>query len=211
MKARDSSWARAAATGLTRAGVSPNLISAAGVAFASLGGAALIVAARANIGRGWAALLFVTAALAFQARLVCNMLDGMVAIEGGRAGACGDLVNDLPDRASDILALGAAGLALPWSWGPWLGAFAALTAVMVAYTRVLATSIGARPNYGGPMAKQRRMTVLSVGVVAEAGEALVGRPGWALAGALAVVALGSLVTCAVRTASTAEELRGVSR
>ncbi len=38
-----------------------------------------------------------------QLRLICNLLDGMVAVEGGMKTACGDIYNDLPDRISDSL------------------------------------------------------------------------------------------------------------
>jgi phosphatidylglycerophosphate synthase len=43
-------------------------------------------------------------------RLLCNLFDGMVAIEGGRKEADGPFWNEAPDRASDILILAGAGL-----------------------------------------------------------------------------------------------------
>ena len=45
--------------------------------------------------RGW----LVLAALGIQLRLLCNMLDGMVAVEHGRATPVGALYNDVPDRS----------------------------------------------------------------------------------------------------------------
>jgi phosphatidylglycerophosphate synthase len=36
-------------------------------------------------------------------RLWCNMLDGMVALAADKASHRGELMNDLPDRASDVL------------------------------------------------------------------------------------------------------------
>lgn len=38
-----------------------------------------------------------------QSRLLCNLFDGMVAIEGGKKSANGDLYNDMPDRFADAL------------------------------------------------------------------------------------------------------------
>ncbi len=54
---------------------------------------------------------FVLGALCCQLRLICNLLDGLVAVEGGRGGADGAFWNEVPDRVSDILFLGAAGVA----------------------------------------------------------------------------------------------------
>jgi phosphatidylglycerophosphate synthase len=51
----------------------------------------------------WA--LFV-APLFCYARLWLNMLDGMVAIASGEASPRGEIVNDLPDRVSDVLIFG---------------------------------------------------------------------------------------------------------
>src|SRR5687767_9615518 len=36
-------------------------------------------------------------------RLWCNMLDGMVALASGKASARGEILNDLPDRVSDVV------------------------------------------------------------------------------------------------------------
>src|SRR5687767_919083 len=72
LKTRDHNWAIRAAQWLAGAGVSPNAISLASVAFAS-------AAAGALLAHGWLA-----AALFIQLRLLCNLLDGMVAVEGGR-------------------------------------------------------------------------------------------------------------------------------
>jgi phosphatidylglycerophosphate synthase len=73
-------------------------------------------------------------AAAVQLRLLCNLLDGLVAIEGGRGSATGELFNELPDRVSDVLALVAAGYAVTWvAWAPELGWAAALAAVLTAY------------------------------------------------------------------------------
>jgi hypothetical protein len=64
------------------------------------------------------------------------------------------IFNDIPDRISDALLLVSAGYAISIiSWGAALGWCAALLAVMTAYVRTLAASLGAPVNFQGPMAK----------------------------------------------------------
>ncbi len=48
-------------------------------------------------------------------RLWCNMLDGMVALAAGKASWRGEILNDLPDRISDVLIF--AGAAHPTGLG----------------------------------------------------------------------------------------------
>src|SRR5438105_2817615 len=48
-------------------------------------------------------LLYLTAAGCIQLRLLCNLLDGMVAIEGGFRSRSGEVFNELPDRVSDVV------------------------------------------------------------------------------------------------------------
>src|SRR4051812_25315641 len=90
IKARSSGWARRSAAVLAARGVSPNAVSVASAFFAMLGAAALL---------GWRSPTgYVACAAAIQLRLVCNLLDGMIAVEGGRRSALGDLFNEFPDR-----------------------------------------------------------------------------------------------------------------
>jgi hypothetical protein len=73
---RSAGWAKAAAAFLARTRVTPNQISAVSMVFAAIG-AALLALKPDAIG-------LLGCAIAVQARLVCNLLDGMVAIEGGK-------------------------------------------------------------------------------------------------------------------------------
>ena len=57
------------------------------------------------------AALYFGAAAMIQLRLVCNLIDGMVAVEGGLGTKTGDVFNDLPDRLADVLLLAGAGYA----------------------------------------------------------------------------------------------------
>ena len=40
-----------------------------------------------------------------QLRLLCNMMDGLVAVEGGLKSKAGDLFNEAPDRIEDVILL----------------------------------------------------------------------------------------------------------
>ena len=106
-------------------------------------------------------------AAAVQARLVCNLLDGMVAIEGGKKSSVGALYNEFPDRIADSLLIVALGYAVGW---PALGWFGALAAALTAYVRVFGGSLGLAQDFRGPMAKQQRMAVLTAACVVGAAE-----------------------------------------
>lgn len=43
-------------------------------------------------------LLLIIAIAGIQLRLLCNLVDGMVAIEGGKVTPAGELFNEVPDR-----------------------------------------------------------------------------------------------------------------
>ncbi len=144
-----------------------------------------------------------TAAVMIQLRLVANLLDGLVAVEGGKATPTGDLYNEVPDRIADTLILVGAGFA-PVS-NPWLGAAAAITAMFVAYVRAIGASLGVGQVFAGPMAKQHRMAVTTIATVASA--LPIAYSQHFLPAALAVIALGSLVTAWRRLRIIATRLR----
>lgn len=142
------------------------------------------------------------AAIFIQCRLLCNLFDGMVAVEGGKATASGELFNDIPDRIADPLIIVAAGYAISdVPWGSTLAWFAAILALMTAYVRTLATSIGAPINFAGPMAKQHRMAILTIGCCATAVESCLWHRSYALLVALIIIATGCIITLFNRTIS----------
>src|SRR5690348_14657426 len=98
-----------AARTLAAGGVSPNAISIASL-FAGAG-AGLALAATAHLEDGWQRLAWLAAAGLIQVRLLSNLLDGMVAVECGRASPVGELYNEVPDRISDAAVLIGAGYA----------------------------------------------------------------------------------------------------
>ena len=110
-----------------------------------------------------ARLLFVLAALFVQARLLANLLDGMVAVGSGRASPEGELYNEVPDRVADALILIGAGFAAGGT--PALGYLAALVAIFVAYIRALGGSVGVQALFMGPMAKPQRMATITAACV----------------------------------------------
>jgi phosphatidylglycerophosphate synthase len=164
----------------------------AGVAFALTGRVAV------------PALAWLAAALLVQVRLAANLLDGMVAIESGRASRIGELFNEVPDRVSDAATL--IGLGHAAGGVPWLGDLAAVLSLFVAYVRSAARNAGAPQDYSGPMAKQHRMFVVTVTAlvcaVTPAGwpAAPFGRGGGWPAVALGLIAAGCIVTALRRLA-----------
>ena len=122
---------------------------------AALGAFAFIAA-----GRGWVVpwIGWLAAAVCIQLRLICNLLDGMVAIEGGKRSPTGGVWNEVPDRFTDTLFLVAAGIGCGQ---PWAGAAAAWAAVMTAYVRSLGAELTGKQDFCGPFAKPQRMVLLT--------------------------------------------------
>jgi len=190
---RQKGWAHAAARALSGAGVSPDAISTAGLIFAIAAG---FLIWRSGVDNGVARVLelLVSAAL-IQLRLLCNLLDGMVAVEGGRRTAHGELFNDVPDRFADLAVLLGAGYSLSaHAWGPVLGWCAGVLSVLTAYVRLLGASMTGHHHFEGPMAKPHRMAVMTVACVLSTLEPLWGWHGQFLGLALTLITLGAFVT-----------------
>jgi len=201
---RDASWAIACARWLTRLGVQPNAISLCGVLFAML--ATVAFAASVVASQGPRAAMLVAAALFVQLRLLCNLLDGMLAVEQGLKTPTGEIFNDLPDRIADVVILVGAGYGAVVPYGPLLGWSAAVMALFTAYVRALGGSLGVTQSFIGPMAKQHRMFTITVAALLAAGGSLAGSPMDLLSWALGVIVLGSIVTAVRRTRRIAREL-----
>ena len=194
---RSAEWAKASAAFLARTRVTPNQISAVSVLFAAIGAALLMLKPDA-IG-------LIGCAAAVQARLVCNLLDGMVAIEGGKKSPVGSLYNEFPDRIADSLFIVALGYAIGW---PALGWFGALAAALTAYIRVFGGSLGFAQDFRGPVAKQQRIAVLTAACIVAAAEWLLTGTQYALIAGAVIIAAGSVVTCVTRTLAIASQLKG---
>ncbi len=194
--ARDAGWARRLAAALARSAITPNQISVASVVFACIGAASLAGWST------WAGLLL--CAICTQLRLVCNLIDGMVAMEGGKQSPLGKIYNEFPDRIADSLLIVALGYACGQPWLGWLGA---LLAALTAYVRVFGGALGFAQDFRGPLAKQQRMAVLTGACVAGAAETFWHGERYALFTAAVVIAAGSLLTCITRTRAIAKQLR----
>jgi phosphatidylglycerophosphate synthase len=205
LRSRQAAWAAVLAGSLARRRVRPNAISLASVGFAALAAGSLALTAGAE--GPWRPALLLLAAAGIQLRLLCNLLDGMVAVEGGLGTRSGEIFNDLPDRLSDTLILVGAGSSVTTvGWAGTLGWVAALLAVMTAYARVLGAAAGAGHQFAGPMAKQHRMAVLTAACLGAALEPAVGASGRVMTAALALIAIGCLVTIARRTRRVVDAL-----
>jgi len=200
LKVRSTGWARTLAAGLVKSGIAPNTISAGSVLAAALGAAAMVAAGRGAI--DWT-LGWIAGALGIQARLVCNLMDGMVAVEGGRKSPGGELWNEVPDRIADPLLLVGAG----WAVGlPWVGALAGWAALMTAYVRALGAALTGAQDFCGPFAKPQRMSALTAGALLTAAETLWNGNGQVMKVALIVIAAGTGLTLARRLSRLAAKL-----
>ena len=158
LQTRKHAWARRLAAVLVKSGLTPNGMSVTGIFFAGAAGGLLYACGE----QPWALLI---AAVCIQLRLLCNMLDGLMAVECKAGSATGSLFNEAPDRGEDALILVGAGYA---SGHPWLGWLAALLAANTAYIRVFGGSAGLAQDFSGWGSKPRRMFWMTVTCLAAA-------------------------------------------
>ena len=137
-----------------RYGIHPDAVSYASIVASGLAAVCFWQSARFP----W--LLMVGPAFCYL-RLWFNMLDGMVALAAKKASWRGEILNDLPDRISDILifwAVAHSGLCAIVS-GYWAAIFALLTA----YVGMSGQAVGVHREFSGIMSKPWRMVSLHVG------------------------------------------------
>jgi phosphatidylglycerophosphate synthase len=89
------------------------------------------------------------------------MLDGMVALASGKASWRGEILNDLPDRVSDVVIF--AGVAHSGWCVPASGYWAAILALLTAYVGMFGQAVGVQREFSGLMAKPWRMVTLHLG------------------------------------------------
>ncbi|MGY1458906.1 CDP-alcohol phosphatidyltransferase family protein [Luteimonas sp. A534] len=198
IKARGNALIQRGAAALARSPLTPNAISVLSIAFAAAGAAALLWLP------AWGAWL---CALGIQLRLLCNLLDGMVAVEGGRSTPTGALYNEVPDRIADSVLLVALGCAAGLPWAGWL---AALLAALTAYIRTLGGALGLAQDFRGPMAKQHRMALMTLACFVAPFETMWAGSRHALVIAVLVIAAGALLTCGTRLRAVARQLEAAS-
>ncbi|MEU7132560.1 CDP-alcohol phosphatidyltransferase family protein [Streptomyces sp. NPDC046261] len=160
---------------LARRGVSPDALTAAGVLCAAGAGAALALLP--------APLAAAPVIPLLAARLAFANLDGALARDTGRTTRRGVVLNELGDRAADLLVLAGFLTLAPL----WLVAVAALAATLPSWVSLAGTAAGAPRRNGGPVGKTERCLLAAVAAAT----------GWAVP-VLVVVAVGSALTAALR-------------
>ena len=205
LASRDLQIFQRLAAWLIARGVPANAVSLCSIGFAALASLCLVGTAWAD--GGSVRLLFVLAALFVQARLLANLLDGMIAVGSRQASPAGELYNEVPDRVSDALILIGAGFAAGGT--PALGYLAAIVAIFVAYVRAFGSSAGVDALFMGPMAKPQRMATVTAACMYCACV-----PGGASSGAfgpvsiaLALIVAGGVLTAVRRLRRIAAQLR----
>ncbi|WDZ78078.1 CDP-alcohol phosphatidyltransferase family protein [Ensifer adhaerens] len=193
LASRNTRWAQAIARRLASMNITPNRISQASMLAAAFAGLAFWLTGETQDGSRVA--LFIAAALFCQLRLLCNLFDGMVAVEGGKGEADGPFWNEFPDRVADIFIFVGAGYGIG---APALGFAAAAFAVLTAYVRELGRANGAPSDFSGPMAKQHRMATITLAAVLSALEGLWLGDGEILWAALLLISIGAALTALLR-------------
>ncbi len=191
---RNTGWAKRLTAKLAQTKITPNQISMASMIAAALAGLAFYFGASMPGFSGF--LLLILAALFCQLRLICNLLDGMVAVEAGKSAPDGVFWNEAPDRVSDVLILVGLGTGLGVPALGWAAAAAALT---TAYIRELGRATTGENDFCGPMAKPQRMALITLAVVIAILQPLWGGSFEILRIALWIVAIGALATALRRS------------
>ena len=186
--------------------IHPDWISYASILFSALAGLAFAFTA-------WSHWLLLIAPLFCLLRLWCNMLDGMVAFAAGKASRRGEILNDLPDRFSDVLIF--AGLAHSGLVHPPLAYWAAIAALLTAYVGLFGQALGGKRQFGGIMSKPWRMVALMIGAwVVFAMKLLDVSPYIGLASVLdiacVIVIAGCVQTMFVRLRRIVRDLEGIT-
>ncbi len=190
LKTRSKAWVGKLTHYLVKTNITPNQISLLSVVIALLSGLSFYCF---SFHQTWGWLLL--GAIFIQLRLLCNMMDGLVAVEGGKGTKSGELFNDIPDRFADVFILLGAGYACGGNFGATLGWTVAMLAVMTAYIRTLGGSLGAPISFMGPMAKQHRMGTLTGITLLTIIETISWGTNYSLLIGLSVIAIGTLWTC----------------
>ncbi len=194
LASRNTKWAQSIARFLARRSVTPNRISQASMVMAAFAGLAFWWAGHGeNTER---TIMLALAALFCQLRLLCNLFDGMVAVEGGKGAADGPFWNEFPDRVADLLIFAGVGAGIEM---PELGWAAAALAILTAYVRELGRANGLPADFSGPMAKQHRMATITAAAVLTLFEPLWSGRDEILVVALMIIVLGAAITVVRRS------------
>lgn len=195
IKSRSNGFIVALSSYISTTRVTPNQISCASAVFSVIGSVAILALDNP--------LAMVLAMVCIQLRLLCNVIDGLVAVEGGKRSIVGPIFNEFPDRIADSVLLIAAGYACGI---PSLGWAAALFAALTAYVRVFGGSLGQPQRFIGPMAKQHRMALLTLACVITIAEHFLHFRHISMPMLLGIITAGSVITCVTRTAAVVRDI-----
>lgn len=188
-------------------GIRPNQVSVMSVVFAAGSAACLWAVIK---GSGSPAPLWVLAAVGIQLRLVGNLMDGMLAVEGSLKSADGDLYNEFPDRLSDTIILATLGYAAGGDQGVAPGWLCAAGALMTAAVRMHGAILTGKHDFRGPMAKPHRMALATAGCLIMAALAAFGIKVMVLQWILWLMVAGIVVTLFRRLRALSRNLHEMS-
>ncbi|RAX23290.1 MULTISPECIES: phosphatidylinositol phosphate synthase [unclassified Actinomyces] len=188
----------APARGLARIGVTPNMLTVAGTV-------ATIAVAVLTLPQG----RFILGPILLAAVLIGDSFDGILARLTGTSSPFGAFLDSTMDRLADGAVFGSLAVwaAVHLQAGPlrtWTVAVAVTTVVLAAavpYARARAESVGATAAVG-IAERTDRLIITAVGVLAVG----LGAPAWVLTAALALVAVGSLITVIQRVTTVHRQL-----
>jgi phosphatidylglycerophosphate synthase len=191
---------------MLKLGFTPNAVSVLSMVFAAVGGAAAWWAAQPGLSP-WFWLL---AAAGVQLRLFCNLMDGLLAVEGGLKSPTGELFNEIPDRLADAFILVPFGYAGGTALTIALGWAAACGAVFTAYIRAMGAALLQTHDFCGPMAKPHRMAAVTVGCLGMLALGLMNQSLPLVLWTIAIINIGIGITSWRRMAHLAKGLRQTS-
>jgi phosphatidylglycerophosphate synthase len=152
-----------------RAGIHPDVFSYASIVAAAIAGVLFWQSARHP------KFLILGVAFAFL-RLWLNMFDGMVAVASGKASKKGEIINDLPDRFSDII------IFIGMAHSGWChrlpGYWVVIMALLVAYVGLMGQAAGVQREYSGVMSKPWRIVLMSIAAVITSIQIHLDQPYW---------------------------------
>lgn len=176
--------------------VSPDALNIAGIAFSAAAAALLFYAPCTK-------MLYGIVPLMLFFRIASNALDGMVARSTGVSNKWGAYMNELADRISDIVIFTA--VVLSGHGTVLAGTLAFAATVLVSFTGTLTLAAGGSRVYSGIMGKPDRMFLLGTASVLS----LFCVPYiWDIA--LGLIALGGVITAAIRIRKSHKELNNES-
>lgn len=193
ISSRETSWAIVLAKKIAGLGISPNMISVLSIFFSLISFYFFYQAIDNHFG------YLLLAALFIQLRLLCNLFDGMVAVEYNQVTPMGEVYNDLPDRFSDLFII--LGVGYFCRFEPWALELSYITIIIsffTAYIRILGTSMGVPELFIGPMAKQHRMFLLTLCCIIQFCLTYIWVEITVLYYSLFLISFGGILTCLAR-------------